>query len=466
MDALTNEMEVDSIKMKNAFFSLKIFEPIVFGMMPGEVNHKLTYNKMKSGGDCAIYSYQSIMKYYAYSLVNSEKLLMVEQPDYPKQIINQWYDLDTAYFQYRDVADERLHTISIYSYVNNNSDKIYVLNGNIEMVNLNQYLSVGKSNYEVSHSYYFNLLNALSLKYCGDSILNFFKTGVSKFWDYKKENYENSIHASIVEYGKNSSASGQIPFKTKALKYAEVKLFPRAKARLALGINSIEGVHGINQFFMDHDLTSGFVHPYTNNFFRILPDDAYVLVFERSLSRINHGSIHYEKKSDLCEPTDGLGQNIAFCRQWKLSELDLNGNYLMMKKSKYSANRYCPQVKKESSNPYSPEIPIWSSYQQEGYVDYRLLNLLTDSDGGTAVIIWTYKQDILFTDIHGSIGDMIETANRVKHTYQVDPTIGIYDAGPFARKFKASETGVVDFNHVNKFTGTSEFVGAGYGFAK
>jgi hypothetical protein len=36
---------------------------------------------------------------------------------------------------------------------------------------------------------------------------------------------------------------------------AKVKLFPRYKDRKALGINSLSSVHGIHQFFMDHDLT-------------------------------------------------------------------------------------------------------------------------------------------------------------------------------------------------------------------
>jgi hypothetical protein len=69
-------------------------------------------------------------------------------------------------------------------------------------------------------------------------------------------------------------------------------------------------------------------------------------------------------------------------------------------------------------------------------------------------------------DMHGSIADIIAEAIRIKNLYNVDPTIGIYDAGPFARKFKANEAGSVDFNYVNKLTGTAEFVGAGYGLVK
>ena len=399
-------------------------------------------------------------------MYNSENILNIELPDYPKEIVNQWYNKDTTYFQYRIGDNDRFETESLYSYVNKNSDSIYVLNGDIEMININKYLEVSNSNYVVSHTFYFDILKSLTLKYCNDSIDNIYKLGTSQFWDYKKDNYENKIITNLIEYGKCLNNSGQLPFKCKALAYADIKLFPRYKDRSALNIKSIEGVYGINQFFMDHDLTSGFVHPHTSNFFERLPDDGYVLVFDRSLSRINHGRIYYKKKSDLSPPTDELGQNIAFCRQWKLSEIDLNGYNIMMKKSNYSSNSFCPQLKNGTKNYYYPEIPIWSSYKKEGYVDYRLLNSLTDYDGGTVVIIWTYNNQVLFTDIHGSIADIIDEAKRIKNIYKVDPTIGIYDSGSFARKFRASENGIVDFNHVNKLTGRTEFVGAGYGYSK
>jgi hypothetical protein len=273
----------------------------------------------------------------------------------------------------------------------------------------------------------------------------------------------------LIIYGNASNNSGQVAFKTKLLKEAKVLVFPRYKDRMALKINSINNVHGINQFFMDHDLTSGFVHPYTLNFFNLLPPDAFVLVFERSATRINQGRIYYKRKSDLLFPTDALGQNLAFCRQWKLSDFDLNGDQIMMKKSTYQKGEYCPQLK-NGRNPFTPgvnEIPIWSTYAKEGYVDYRLLNSLTDYDGGTAVIIWTnHKGEVLFMDIHGSIADILNEAISVKEKFNTDPSIGIYDAGTFARKFKADANGNVDFENVNKLTGKTEFVGAGYGYLK
>jgi hypothetical protein len=467
IDALTNEFDEDSIKVKNAFYELKIFEPILFGILPGDINHKLTYNNERAGGDISMYDYTSTNKYYSYSLDNTQNIFNIEKPDYPKEIINQWHQLNTTYFQNRKIDNIKYDIHSLYSRINKNHDTIYVLNGDIEMININKYLNVYRLNQLNSiHKFYFDILNSLSLKYANDSILNFYQQGISEFWDHDKGIYENKTRQNLIEYGICLNNSGQLPFKTKHLAYAEVKLFPRYQTRSALNIKSIDGIYGINQFFMDHDLTSGFVHPFTTNFFEKLPDNGYVLVFDRSLYRINQGRIYYKLKSDLSQPSDVLGQNIAFCRQWKLSEIDINGYYIMMKKSKYSSNSYCPQLKKESSNPYYPEIPIWSSYNQEGYVDYRRLNSLTDYDGGTVVIIWTYNNQTLFTDIHGSIFEIIEEAKRIKTIYKVDPTIGIYDAGPFARKFKSTETGIVDFNHVNILTGTSEYVGAGYGYLR
>jgi len=270
----------------------------------------------------------------------------------------------------------------------------------------------------------------------------------------------------IIEYGISLNTSKQLPFKTKYLRSAEVKMFPRYSTRKELGINYLEGVFGINQFLMDHDLTSGFVHDYTRNFFNKLSQDGYLLVFERSTIKINEGNISYKRKKNLLS-TDKLGHNIAFCRQWKLSEIDIKGDQIMMQKSKYNSSRFCPQVKKITSNPFSPEIPIWSNSPRAGYIDYHTLNSLTDYDGGTVVIVWsTPKNEILFMDLHGSISDIISEAIKIKDQFKVDPTIGVYDAGPFARKFKADKNDRIDFSFVDKSTGTSNLAGAGYAYLK
>lgn len=465
IEALLNKDSEVSVKIKNAFYALKVFEPILYGVTPGNVEQKLMASHL-IGGDFSKFKYSSTITNYSYSLINTENIFNIELPSYPKKIINQWTLKDTTYYQILVGAD-KFETEALYSYISENNDTVFVLNGNVEMLDLSKYMIIPYNQNEISHSFYFNILNSLALKYCHDSLEGLYEFGVSEFWDYSKGLYEGSWNIDIIEYGKSLNTSGQLPFKTKHLNYAEVKIFPRYKDRKALNINSLEGVCGINQFFMDHDLTTGFVHPYTNNFYDKLSDDGYLLVYDRSTSRINQGRIYYKKKSELAIPTDKLGQNIAFCRQWKLSEFDIKGNEIMMRKSSYSTNSFCPQIKAGSTNYYYPEVPLWSTYRKEGYVDYRLLNSLTDYDGGTVAIIWTTnKNQTLFMDMHGSIADIIAEAIKIKNLYNVDPTIGIYDAGPFARKFKANVAGSVDFNLVNKLTGRAEFVGAGYGFIK
>ena len=48
------------------------------------------------------------------------------------------------------------------------------------------------------------------------------------------------------------SNSQQIPYKTKKLTSAKVKLFPNYGTRQKHGITKLIDVYGINQFFMDH----------------------------------------------------------------------------------------------------------------------------------------------------------------------------------------------------------------------
>jgi len=466
IDALTNKSVSDSMKIKNAFYSLKIVEPILFGLFPGDIKHYKMYNPDKAGSDYSSYTYSKSYRNYAYTLKNTENIFNIALPDYPKEIINQWRVNDTAYYQVI-MGDNKFKTEAIYSLNDKNNNKIYILNNSVEMYDINKYLAINDRNYEITHTNYMDILNSLVQKYCGDSLMSYYELGVSEFWDYNKGNYEKSTNSNIIEYGKCLNKSGQLPFKTKHLNYAEIKIFPRFKDRNSLNISFIDGIYGINQFFMDHDLTSGFVHPFTANFYERLPQDGYVLVYERSTSRINQGRIKYKKKSELSIPTDKLGQNVAFCRQWKLSDFGITDNQILMAKSKYNTKYFCPQVKKGSKNPYNPEIPILSTYNKEGYVDFRLLNSLTDFDGGTVVIIWTtINNETLFMDMHGSIADIIIQAREIQAVYKVDPTIGIYDAGTFARKFKSNDNGRIDFNNVDNLTGKSEFVGAGYGYLK
>ena len=64
------------------------------------------------------------------------------------------------------------------------------------------------------------------------------------------------------------SNSQQIPYKTKKLTSAKVKLFPNYGTRQNQDRTKLIDVYGINQFFMDYDLTTGYVHRYTQNFFK------------------------------------------------------------------------------------------------------------------------------------------------------------------------------------------------------
>ncbi len=163
--------------------------------------------------------------------------------------------------------------------------------------------------------------------------------------------------------------------------------------------------------------------------------------------------------------SDILGQNIGFFRQWKLSEVDLKGNQIMMKRNK-SLNCYFPRIKGDSENPYKPEIPIWSAQPTtEGYVEWSSLNELSNNNGGTAVIVWETKEhEILFLDIHSSINDIIECARKVGREYGIDPTIGVFDAAPMARKFKSDLGNVVRFKDVDPKISKIGYVGAGYAY--
>ena len=71
------------------------------------------------------------------------------------------------------------------------------------------------------------------------------------------------------------------------------------------------------------------------------------------------------------------------------------------------------------------------------------------------------NNEILFKEVHGSIQDIMSSTIEIR--YKIDPVLGIYDAGSYARKFK-SKSGVLDFDIVDKNTGKGQFVGAGYGY--
>lgn len=266
----------------------------------------------------------------------------------------------------------------------------------------------------------------------------------------------------FITYSQNLNNNEQIPFKTKVLTKARVVIFSNFGDRNGNHFQQINNVYGINQFFMDFDLTSGYIHDYTKNFYNRLKGDDFVLYFEKDIKYVNKGIISYKRKSDLTQ-TDLLGQNVGFFRQWKLSDIDLTQNQILMKRSK-NQNYFFPQVKNDSKNVFKPEIPIWSlQVNADGYVDINNLNILSNNNGGTVTIIWETKDlGIVFKDVHGSIKDIINTLNQIKIKYKVDPVLGIYDAAPMARKFKSDENHIINFDKINSQINNDWYAGAGF----
>ena len=247
------------------------------------------------------------------------------------------------------------------------------------MINISNYLDKTPSLENRNSAFFFEILNKVINSNCSDC-LNLNNTDLYECYNNQKAEYIESIFDTIaakpILYSNNEQLNPniQVKFTTKEISYIPVKFFSKRIDRNLLKISNIENVHGVNQFFMDHDLTSGYVHTYTQNFYDILNDDGFVLCFRRSKNRINEAMAFYKRKKDLCVD-DILGENFAFCRQWKLSEIDLKENKILLKKCNYGPKKCnCLQVKSNSDNPYSPEIPLWSSNTKEGYVEISKLN--------------------------------------------------------------------------------------------
>ena len=278
-----------------------------------------------------------------------------------------------------------------------------------------------------------------------------------------------AVVRSIVLYDSNATYNVQVPFQTIELISAKVAIFPNLGSRLqswkydndSFSRIEMNSVYGVAQFFMDFDLTSGFVHPYTRNFYNKLRDADFVLYFERDSKSINEGTISYKRKKDITAK-DILGQNIGFCRQWKLSEIEMHDGYVSMKKNAFGG--FYLSVKKNSSNPFPEFIPIQSTQPNgSGECKIRDLNKLSSNNGGTAAIIWEAGGITYFIDIHGSIQSILEKLIEVSKHYNVDPTLGIYDAGGMAQKLKADSYYKIDVNKINKWC-NANYVGAGYAY--
>jgi hypothetical protein len=239
-------------------------------------------------------------------------------------------------------------------------------------------------------------------------------------------------------------------------------LFTHKEGRAQKGIKSLSGVYGTAQFFLDVDPLSGYIHQYTTNFYIRCPKDGFVLKLERSTSITNKATIHYVHKEKLM-PNDKLGLNVVAGRQWKLSELKLHGDSIeMVSGSCTSSPGFVPA---STSAFYACPALRTVQLKSPGIYPIRKLDAFSRNDGGTVAIVWdTQTGGVRFIDIHGSIKDILEAAIKVRDTYHVDPTILIHDAGPMARKIKSDANGDLDFALVNKVTGLTGKVGAGYSY--
>ena len=265
--------------------------------------------------------------------------------------------------------------------------------------------------------------------------------------------------------------NGQYAFIGAPAYQKRVKLIPNLEQREKMGLNRIDSILGVAHFFLDLDLTTGFVHRYTTNFFNRLRPGDYVLRFTRSANDSMVGTIEYVHKRDL-QTKDVLGKNIAFFRQWKLCEIDLvkkKSEYkLNMKYCKFAPSCACIQSKSDNDNPFKGQIPLWSSRAKEGEVPLASLNRLGEYSGGTAVIIWDVQYNgrarVMFMDVHGSIDDIISAALLIADQYSVDPHIAISDAGPFAVKIRADTNNVLSCKQLKAIAPRSQKVGAGFGY--
>jgi hypothetical protein len=463
---LVNTSGTGKIKIEKAFNSLGIYEPIFFSVFRGGVSRKKVDSHL-SGGDFSKIDHGYDYDYYFYYFQNYQGMFEVGLPNIPYLLSAKWHSSDTTFFQTRDYVSNMTINETAYIVQDKDDSSLFLMNGKFKMINISNLLTDSKLPLENRNVDFFReILNTIVLNECSDSLYGLYNP--DKWWNhnYVYESIVDKINTKPINYfpNKQQNLSAQVKFQTKEISYIPVKFFPKRIDRDASNITDINNVYGINQFFMDHDLTSGYVHPYTQNFFNRLNDDGFVLCFRRSTNRINEATAFYKRKTDL-GLDDVLGENIAFCRQWKLSEIDLKVNRILMKRCKFNSSCTCLQVISTSDNPYNPEIPLWSSNQKEGYIAINELDDFGNFDGGTVTIIWesNNNNEILFKEVHGSIQDIMTSAIEIRDKYNIDPVLGIYDAGSYARKFQ-SNNGVLDFDIVDRNTGRGQFVGAGYGY--
>lgn len=434
-------LHADLYKVNMGSFStcqkkIKIKEPIIV-ILQKKISYELEINPV-GGNNPKQSKYEKEYDEKIHYLPNLIDDVTLEYTGNHQEIITKkWFKGDTLYLN------------NSWSFWKEKKDSIVYVNG-VKMVQIdpeNLAIKLGRSDFIIN-----DLLNQLPSN-------QFYMGGADECRSedvYKQPSYSPFLY---------NETKDQSPFKTAEMLYYDVVFFPRSFVRNHVQANKIGPTFGVQQFFMDHDLTDGFVHSYTQNFHKWLPDSGFSLCFKRSSDKVNEAIAYYKRKSDL-DANDILGQNMAFCRQWKLSEWDIVGDELIkMELCNFNKNCLCPQVKKDSKSKYKPEIPLWNSSKDNGgYHKINDLNSLDSYKGGTAVIMWEGgNHEVRFIDIHNSIKEILKCAINIRDRYKVDPSIGIYDAGSFGRKFRADKTNYLDFNYINSKTGSGKFVGAGYG---
>jgi hypothetical protein len=266
-----------------------------------------------------------------------------------------------------------------------------------------------------------------------------------------------------VVYNCAAAPNGDHAFRTVPAKKLCVKLIPNLETRAKLKMKVIPKMIGVHQFFLDHDLVSGFVHPYTQRMYDDLRPNEYVLKFTANNSIKNTGIISYIHKSEL-DKNDILGKNIAYFRNWRLSEIEYKINnglvYFKSKPCNFNKRCACPETNRTGN---MKQIPVWHK-AESGYFSVNKFKAFGAFDGGTVALIWEVKNEIFFQDIHSSWKEILERAIEISKKYNTDPTIAISDAGPLANKVRANLKHELTTSSIDALAPLGKRFGAGYGY--
>lgn len=246
-----------------------------------------------------------------------------------------------------------------------------------------------------------------------------------------------------------------------------IRIFPNYATRREKGITEINKITGAAHFFLDMDLTTGYVHPYTVNFFNKLRPDDYVMRYTMSETDSATGLMSFVKKSTLA-PGDVLGKNIAFFRQWRLSELEIktedDQTYVNMKPCDYAKEVCnCPTVRRGSDNPFSNQVPFWHAGMGKGYTPLSALNKTGRYDGGNVILVWPYGGQTWFQGMRGSLQQVLTQAFNIKEKCNCDPVLAISDAGPMSAGLKSDADFRLQTALIDELDRTP-YVGAGFGY--